>query len=127
MNRSVYSEIAKVTPLAKSGVQEISYVQFMKIRSSSEKYILLDVLDAESYANGHIAGSLSFPVDTMTPATAAAMLGKDSNIIVYCASFQCGASTAAANKLLGMGYKVLDYKGGLKEWQEKGNKLVSGK
>jgi len=127
MTRSIYSEIAKVTPPAKNGVQEISYVQFMKIRSSSEKYILLDVLDSESYAKGHIEGSLSLPVNTITPAIASAMLPKGSNIIVYCASFQCGASTAAANKLMGLGYKVLDYKGGLSEWQDKGNKLVSGK
>ena len=35
-----------------------------------------------------------------------------------------GASTAAAKKLSGIGYRVLDYKGGLKEWQEKGNNLV---
>lgn len=30
-------------------------------------------------------------------------------------------STAAAKKLGAPGYRVLDYKGGLKEWKEKGN------
>ena len=126
MKTSVYSEIAKVTPV-KNGVKEISYTRFMEIRNSGEKYILLDVLDTKSYADGHIEGSLSLPVNTITKETASAMLDKDSNVIVYCASFKCGASTAAANKLSGLGYKVLDYKGGLSEWQDKGNKLVSGK
>jgi hypothetical protein len=32
-----------------------------------------------------------------------------------------GASTAAARKLGAPGCTVLDYKGGLKEWKEKGN------
>lgn len=126
MKTSVYSEVAKAASF-KSGVKEISYDQFMMIRNSGEKYILLDVLDTDSYASGHIDGSLSLPVNTINQGTASAMLTKDVDIVVYCASFQCGASTAAATKLSGLGYKVLDYKGGLKEWQEKGNKLVSGK
>jgi len=52
-------------------------------------------------------------------------LSKNDHIIVYCGSFQCAASTQASKKLSGLGYNVLDYKGGLKEWQDNGNKLVS--
>ncbi len=49
------------------------------------------------------------------------MLKKDETIVVYCASFDCQASTNAAQKLLSMGYTdVLDYKGGLKEYKEAG-------
>lgn len=124
MNTSVYSDVAAGTSL-KNGVKEISYDQFMKIRNSGQDYVLFDVLTPDSYAKGHIEGARSFPVNTITKDTAAAMLTKDSGMIVYCGSFQCGASTAAAKKLSELGYKVLDYKGGLKEWQEKGNKLVS--
>ncbi len=96
----------------------------MKIRNSGEPYTLLDVLPSDSYAKGHIEGAKSFPVETINKATAASMLAKDSNVVVYCGSFQCGASTDAARKLSALGYDVLDYKGGLKEWQEKGNLLV---
>jgi rhodanese-related sulfurtransferase len=32
--------------------------------------------------------------------------------------------TQAAKKLTDLGYNVVDYKGGLKEWQEKGNKIA---
>ena len=35
-----------------------------------------------------------------------------------------GESTAAAKKLGALGYTVLDYKGGLKEWKEKENTLT---
>jgi len=121
----VYSDIADEVE-AKNGVKEITYDQFMDIRDSGEDYKLLDVLAGESYNEGHIEGSLSFPLDEIDEATAAERLSMDDNIIVYCGSFQCTASTAAAQKLSELGYNVLDYKGGLQEWQEKGNELISG-
>lgn len=111
----------------KEGVKEISYDQFMAIRSSGEGYVLLDVLTPENYAEGHIEGAASFPVDTITEETALARLSKDVLIVVYCGSFMCKASTKAAQELSELGYNVLDYKGGLQEWQEKENLLVSEK
>ena len=106
------------------GVKEITYYQFMGIRDSGEKYVLLDVLSMDSFAKGHIEGAASFPFETINAETAEKKLSKDDHVIVYCGSFQCAASTEAAKKLSGLGYNVLDYKGGLKEWQEKGNKIA---
>lgn len=111
--------------VVKNGVKEITYDQFMAIRKAGEKYALLDVLPADSYSKGHIDGAVSFPLDTINKMTTGKGLFKGDHIIVYCGSFQCTASTQAAKKLSGLGYNVLDYKGGLKEWQSKGNKLVS--
>gem|GEM_PF-302572 len=111
----------------KDGVKEITYKQFMKIRDSGEKYVLLDVLSADSFNKGHIEGAVFFPVDTINKETASQRLSKDDHIIVYCGSFLCTASTGAAKKLAGLGYDVLDYKGGLEEWQKMGNKLISQK
>ena len=111
--------------VVKDGVKEITYDQFMAIRKSGEKYTLLDVLPANSYNEGHIDGAVLFPLDTINKMTAEKRLSKDDHIIVYCGSFKCTASTQAAKKLSGLGYDVLDYKGGLKDWQDKGNKLIS--
>jgi rhodanese-related sulfurtransferase len=108
----------------KDGVKEISYEQFKMIRDSGEKYILLDVLSSESYNSGHIESAFSFPFDTINEENTKASLAKDANIIVYCGGFKCLASTAAAKKLSELGYRALDYKGGLEEWQQKGNALV---
>lgn len=118
-----YDKISQNTAV-KDGVKEIPYEEFTKIRNSGENYVLLDVLSAESYRNGHIKGAANFPVGEINAETAAKRLSKNQNIIVYCGSFMCSASTSAAKKLSGLGYDVLDYKGGLKEWQEKGNQLV---
>lgn len=123
--KSMFSQVASETVM-KNGVKEITYDQFMSIRNSGEKYTLLDVLASEfgSYNKGHIEGAVSFSVGDINKATAEKRLSKEDHIIVYCGSFQCTSSTEAAKKLSGLGYNVLDYKGGLKEWQEKGNKLV---
>lgn len=107
----------------KDGVKEIDYRQFMMLRQSGEKYVLLDVLSADSYKSGHLPSARSFPVGTINKDSAQAKLAKDDNIVVYCGGPQCMASTMAAKKLIGLGYKVLDYKGGLEDWTSKGNKL----
>jgi len=108
----------------KEGVKEITYDQFMQIRNSGEKYILLDARSQESYDAGHIDTALSFSEKTINEENAKKELTKNSSIIVYCAGFECRASTLAAKKLSSLGYKAVDYKGGIKEWQEKGNKAI---
>jgi len=120
----VYEKLCAVAK-TEEGVKMISYDQFMELRSSGEEYYLLDVLSSESYIEGHIPGARSFPLGEINKKTAENMLSKEDKIVVYCANFMCHASTNAAIALQDMGYKVVDYKGGLKEWKEKGNDLVS--
>lgn len=107
----------------KDGVREITYEQFQEIRDSKEDYVLLDVLGEESFKKGHIEGAKNFPYKTITKESAGGTLSKDDKIVVYCGGFLCKASTKAAKKLRELGYKVVDYKGGLQEWKEKGNTL----
>lgn len=118
-----FERIRASTP-AKDGVKEITYAQFMEIRGSGEPYVLLDVLTDDSFREGHIEGAKSLPSDLITKETAGAILTKESRVVVYCGGFLCKASTAAAKKLEALGYAVLDYKGGLKEWKEKGHALA---
>ncbi|MBI4335588.1 MAG: rhodanese-like domain-containing protein [Candidatus Omnitrophica bacterium] len=121
--KGTFEQVFNETPL-KDGIKEISYEQFQKIRASGEKYFLFDVLSYDSYEEGHIEGAKSFPLNTISEKTANEKMPKGANVVVYCASFQCSASSAAADRLSKLGYKALDYKGGLKEWQGKGNELV---
>jgi rhodanese-related sulfurtransferase len=120
---SVFDKVAKET-VPKNGVKEITYDQFMEIRNSGEQYVLLDVFSPDSYAEGHIEGAVSFPRYTINKETALSRLSKDAKIIVYCGSFHCVASTDAAKTLIALRYNVLNYKGGLEDWQNKGNSLV---
>jgi len=123
IKQKVIEQLFKEVPL-KDGVKEITYEQFQKIRNSGAEYLLVDVLSPESYAKGHIVGAISFPVKTIDDKSASAKLPKNLFVLVYCGGFQCHASTSAAKKLSEFGYKVFDYKGGLGEWQARGNALV---
>jgi len=99
-------------------VKKISRDELLKLINSGEKFKLVDVLTRESFEKEHIKGSISAPLDNIGKKTAK-MLKKADKIVVYCASFDCHASTEAAEKLLSMGYKdVLDYKGGLQDYKE---------
>ncbi|MEW6536619.1 MAG: rhodanese-like domain-containing protein [Candidatus Auribacterota bacterium] len=124
MAKSVFDEVYGDATISDDDVRMITYEQFMCIRDCGEDYKLLDVLSEESYGQGHIKNSISFPVSDINGETAKQKLNKDDNIIVYCASQYCSASTRAAKKLSELGYKVLDFKGGLEEFQMRGNRLL---
>ncbi|MBM3253418.1 MAG: rhodanese-like domain-containing protein [Candidatus Omnitrophica bacterium] len=125
IQQSVFDEIYQNAKVTGYGIKEITYEEFVKIRNSKEVYVLLDVLSTESFNNRHIPGAKSFPLGEINSFSAEKRISKNVRVIVYCASFSCQASTAAAKLLSSFGYKVLDYKGGLEEWGDKGNKFVS--
>lgn len=99
-------------------VKTISRDELMKMIGQKREFKLVDVLSGDSYRNQHIKGAISIPLDEIEK-DAPKLLNKDETIVTYCASFDCQASTKAAEKLMSMGYKdVLDYKGGLKDYKE---------
>jgi len=109
--------------LAKNWVKEITYAQFIEIRNSNEEFILLDVRNNENYNSGHIKGAISTTTKDFIEKVLS-KLNSDSKIIVYGDGFSSQVSTIEARDLLKFGYtKVLDYKGGIEEWKEKGNSV----
>ena len=99
----------------------------LKKRMNEEKpFILADARDVDAYANSHIPGAIPIPADEVDQL--AGKYDRNMDIITYCGSYQCPASTDAAIKFQKMGFKhVWDYKGGMMEWQEKGNPVESNK
>lgn len=80
---------------------------------------LLDVRTPQEYAEGHIAGALNIDVKSDDfRQIAEKELSKDSTILVYCRSGR--RSMDAAEILTGLGYKVVNLKGGITEWKEDG-------
>lgn len=108
---------------AVNGVKTITYSELQGLRKTGEKFYLVDVLSADDYRTGHIPEAISFPVKTINPYNAVNKIPMGANVVVYCLDNHCPYSTEAAQKLAGYGYKVLAYKGGLDEWQQKGNAL----
>lgn len=99
-------------------VKTITRDELMKMISTGQEFKLVDVLPKAHFEKEHIKGAISLPVNELEK-KATKTLKKSETIVVYCASFDCQASTTAAEKLLSLGYKnVLDYKGGLKDYKE---------
>ncbi len=101
-------------------IKQITRDELLRMRKAGEKFTLVDVLEKDSYTKEHIPGAISIPLIDLE-LKAAKLLVKEDTIVVYCASFGCNASTMAAEKLQKLGYrKVMDYKGGLKDYKEGG-------
>lgn len=103
-----------------SVIKEISIDQLLQLQVSAEHFTLVDVLPKEHFEREHIKGAISLPV-TEIESRAKECLRREDTIVVYCASFQCQASTHAAAKLLALGFRnVFDYKGGLEDYKQAG-------
>jgi len=101
-------------------VTMMSLVELKKLIDISAELKLVNVLDREYFEKEHIPGSISLPVESIA-ADAEKSLNKSDTIVVYCAGFQCQASTYAAEKLEAMGFfNVFDYKGGMQEYKHAG-------
>jgi rhodanese-related sulfurtransferase len=101
-------------------VRAIGIEHLKRMLESGETFTLLDVRSRSDYDKEHIKGARSLPLDEIE-SKAQAMLKPDDDIIVYCDSFVCSASTSATKILTRMGFKkVRDYKGGLREWKQVG-------
>jgi len=105
-------------------IKTISTKELKKMLDLKEEFKLIDVLDSEHYRKEHIPNAISLPLNELRK-KAKNVLNKDEKIVVYCASFECEASTKAVKILQSLGYKnVLDYKGGLKDYRENGLALA---
>ncbi|MGA9140675.1 MAG: rhodanese-like domain-containing protein [Methanocella sp.] len=99
----------------------------LKARINDTKpYILADARDVDAYDDAHIPGAIPIPAEEVD--RLADQYDRNLDVITYCGSYQCPASTMAAKEFLKKGFKhVWDYKGGIQEWTEKGNPIENNK
>ncbi len=98
---------------------KMSRDELSALMKSGRKFRLVDVLPREHYKKEHIKGAISIPLVELEKKAPGILPEKSEMIIVYCASFECQASTSAAKQLERLGYtNVLDYKGGLADYKE---------
>jgi rhodanese-related sulfurtransferase len=84
-----------------------------------EDFVLINVLPTQSFNEQHIRTSVNVPADNdnFVQQTQSIAGKKERKIVVYCASFDCDASTKAAKKLEQAGFtQVYDYEGGTRDW-----------
>jgi rhodanese-related sulfurtransferase len=102
--------------------------ELKKMKDRREDFELINVLGKEVFEKEHIPGSANIPItEEFGNKIKEKYPDKDRKIVVYCASFECHSSPAAAKRLEQMGYtNVYDYEGGMKDWKD-GGYPVEGK
>jgi rhodanese-related sulfurtransferase len=86
-----------------------------------EDVLLVNTLNAESFAKTRIPGAVNIPLvdEDFVARVEEQAGGKDKPVVVYCASQQCSSSEKAAEKLETAGFTaVTDFAGGYKAWRE---------
>ena len=95
----------------------------MKLDEGSD-FFLIDVLGEMSYGERHLPGAINIPgggENFVAEVEKAVGSDKSKEVIVYCSSFSCQASPAAASKLADAGFtNVVDFEGGLADWEDAG-------
>lgn len=83
-------------------------------------YALVNVLPRESFEREHIPGSINAPQGQEDELEQ--RFDKEKEIIVYCASPECEASSKAADELTRRGFRrIVDYEAGMSEWKHAGH------
>ena len=94
--------------------QKITARQAKARMDSGDAIVILDVRTQEEFDEGHIAGAILIPNETIIDEQPGLLPDLNAEILVYCRSGN--RSAQAANKLLAIGYtSVFDF-GGIIDW-----------
>jgi rhodanese-related sulfurtransferase len=81
--------------------------------------VVIDARTPETYARGHVPGSINMPHRTIDSSTTSS-LPRDKVIVTYCDGVFCNASTKAAAKLTALGFRVKEMLDGMEGWRKEG-------
>lgn len=83
-----------------------------------DKFVLLETLPKKDFETGHLPGAKNLPIGDIESRASTVIPNKETETVVYCASFDCNASEKAAEKLMELGYtNVIDFPGGKADWK----------
>ena len=98
-----------------SGYTHISQEKAMQIMREETGYLIVDVRRPNEFAEGHIAGAINVPNETIESETPELLPDKEQVLLVYCRTGR--RSREAAGKLAGMGYTAVYDIGGIRTWK----------
>jgi rhodanese-related sulfurtransferase len=85
-----------------------------EVAKPSEKFQIIDLRDPESFAKGHVPGSVNVSFENLEKY--ADKLSPNMTTVVYCYNITCHLATKAALLLAKKGYKVRELVGGIEEY-----------
>ena len=109
-----------------SGCGSASYTQIsqdeaMKMMKEQSDCLIVDVRRPDEFAEGHIAGAVNVPNETIEDEAPDALPDKEQTLLVYCRSGN--RSKEASQKLADMGYTNVYEFGGINTWK---GEIVTG-
>lgn len=109
-----------ITNSSRSKMKKITREVLKNMMDTNADFVLIDARGHEAYDKEHLPGAVSIPSDHLGEHLLK-NYKKDRTIVTYCSSFECTASTIAAEKLEKYGFKkILEFKGGLADWKVAG-------
>jgi rhodanese-related sulfurtransferase len=110
-------------------MKKITTDELKKFQQLKERFLLVNVLPAESFAETEIPGAVNIPLEEpeFLSRVEQASGGKAKTVVTYCAHEECPASADAARKLEDAGFtNVFAYEAGAKGWKEAGAAVKTG-
>ena len=96
----------------------------------AKQAVLVDARSSANFAEGHIAGAISLPLEQARRNPARPLkvqVATDATIIAYCNGFSCHDSMDLGKILMQAGYaSVYVFEGGFPEWRDAGYPVVKG-
>ena len=89
-----------------------------KLIDTKEDIVLVSAQSEESFQKEHIPGSINISWWNIPIAHKENKIPKGKAVVVYCGSFTCDASAKAGQFLEILGYKVIEYDGGMDDWKD---------
>jgi rhodanese-related sulfurtransferase len=133
--RGQVTQQAQAAPATEKGVDQadapmpVALAQ-VKDMLDAKQAVVIDARSTALYAEGHIAGAMSLPLEQARKNAGSAVNGrfpKESTIIAYCNGFSCHDSMELGKLLQKAGYSsVYVYEGGFPEWQDAGYPVARG-
>lgn len=100
---------------SKAEYEQISQEKAKELMDTEKDFVILDVRTQEEYSEGHIAGAVCVPNETIDGSITEQLPDKNQLILVYCRSGN--RSKQASKKLADMGYTKIKEFGGINTWE----------
>ena len=105
------------------GVLQVEPMQLQQLITQKEAPMIIDVRTAEEFNAGHVEGAINIPYDKLEKNSHELDQYKDQSLDVYCQSGRQASRVYQA--LLPRGFsKLIDLKGHMRLWKQKGLPLV---
>ena len=92
---------------------------YSDLKNEIHGIIVVDARTVEAFSQGHVPRAINLPWRTINESTTAE-LSRDKVLVTYCDGVHCNASTKAAARLTGLGFRVKEMLDGISGWKREG-------